>query len=129
MRIFPSRPLALAVFSTCSLPLQSVRWRDQLDLETGSSSVEGDHDPKVRTLTHSPLLSVHMDPPRNMLLKFLTCGFITCFYCSVADNHQFLHEAYISDDLVKAIHRFMKLHPKGIPLTDFTAKFEVTGRN
>ena len=57
------------------------------------------------------------------------CDLITCFhfinYHAVADNHQFLHEAYVSDDLVRAIHRFMKRYPKGIPLVDFTAKFEV----
>ena len=44
---------------------------------------------------------------------------------TVADNHQFLHEAYVADKLVKDIHKLLKLHPKGIPLDKFTALFEV----
>ena len=45
---------------------------------------------------------------------------------TVADNHQFLHEAYVSDKLVKDIHKLLKLHPKGISLDKFKTSFEVS---
>ena len=45
---------------------------------------------------------------------------------SVADNHQFLHEAYVSDKLIKDIHKLLRLHQKGIPLDKFVPAFEVS---
>ena len=52
---------------------------------------------------------------------------LCCFTLpTVADNHQFLHEAYVSDKLVKDIHKLLKLHPKGIPLDKFKTSFEVS---
>ena len=49
-----------------------------------------------------------------------------CFILPVADNHQFLHEAYVSDKLIKDIHKVLRLHRKGIPLNDFVSEFEVS---
>ena len=115
MRIFQSQRLVSAVSFTCSRRRLSARWRGQLDWETGSPLGEGDQDQKVSSLSLS-LVRVC-----DLILYFRSFSNNR----AVADNHQFLHEAYVSDDLVRAIHRFMKLYPKGIPLTDFTTKFEV----
>ena len=81
------------------------------------------------TISLSLSLSVYnIDSTKNGLYLgvFFHCLFFVFVNTpAVADNHHFLHEAYVSDDLVRAIHRFMKRYPKGIPVTDFTNKFEV----
>ena len=96
---------------------------------TGWPIGRGDQDQKVREPSLSLSLSVYnIDSTKNGLYLgiFFHCLFFVFVNTpAVADNHHFLHEAYVSDDLVRAIHRFMKRYPKGIPVTDFTNKFEV----
>ena len=85
---------------------------------TGWPIGKGDQDQKVREL------SLSLPPPLSLCI-FHCLLFVFVNTPAVADNHHFLHEAYVSDDLVRAIHRFMKRYPKGIPVTNFTNKFEV----
>ena len=105
-----SPPWDSPVWSTSSPTCLCVTLRDPPAPETGSSSPREARFLKVCNANLTLLM---------LLLKYLS------FSSTVASNHSYLTEAYVSDHLVSSIHWLLRAHPSGVPLREFSSIFQV----
>ena len=78
-------------------------------------------------------------PPKGMCVHVYVCMCICmcmcvwrggrnelCILCLVGANHKYHSSAYVSEELTRAVHKMLKGHKKGIPLSEFAKQFKVS---